>query len=261
MKKKFSLIFIALAFLTANVPDFSFKSTKGKTYQLSELRGRLVYLNFFSENCYPCKREVPLLNEISKLNPDLLLVFGIGYNYPSMSKLAQSQKRMKMDFPVLFDPKNQLANELGVFYLPCGFLIDEQGKIKKKFIGEQGEFLKSFLQKEVQRLEKKLEGREIYLGEFKPINSSAQIPAVEIKNELRNILFQNGYMVVSLKEKASFVINAEIGRWIEIVEFHFWLCTNTKKPVCYEKRVQSLGANATRYLQEIDRGFSQLTTK
>jgi len=239
--------------------DFSLDSTAGKTYRLSELKGRLVYLNFFSEHCYPCEREVPILNQMSRLEPELLLVLGVGYNYSSKERLARSKKRMGIEFPVLFDSQNYLAKKLGVFALPSGFLIDEQGRIKLQLLGEQGARLIKVVAQELSRRRKELVGRKIYLSKFEPINSLPQGLMVNLRTAFRNYFFARNYWLTTSPEKADYQLEVRFGKWLEIVEFDFLLCSRSKKRCCYQGRIQTLGFDLDRYFQEVEKALRQIS--
>ena len=263
MRNKIGLILLAFVCFSLNKADldFSLVSTKGKRYQLSDLRGRLVYLNFFSEHCYPCEREVPLLNQINKLEPDLFLVLGIGYNYSSLEQLKKSQQRMKMEFPVLFDPQNQLAKKLGVIGLPYALLIDEQGRIKIRFLGEQSKELLELINQELARRRKELAGKEIYLEKFEPLNPLPKGFMVNLRTQFRDYLFQKGYWAISVKERATYGLEVQLGKWVDIVEFDFQVCAQKKKGCCYQGKVQTLGIDLERYFLELEKAIGIIAHK
>ena len=256
------LLLLGICFSLSNENlDFSLVSTTGKTYRLSELKGRLVYLNFFSEHCYPCEREVPLLNQINKLEPDLLLVLGIGYNYSSLEQLKRSQQKMKMEFPVLFDPQNQLARKLGVIGLPYALLIDEQGRIKIRFLGEQSKELLEVINQELARRRKELAGKEIYLEKFEPLNALPKGFMVNLRAQFRDCLFQKGYWATSVKERATYGLEVHLGKWLDIVEFDFQVCARKKKGCCYQGKVQTLGIDLERYFLELEKAIGIIAQK
>src|SRR5688572_27232831 len=51
-------------FIGLKFPDFSLTSIDGKQFQLSELKGKVIMLNFWFIACAPCVAEMPLLNQL-----------------------------------------------------------------------------------------------------------------------------------------------------------------------------------------------------
>jgi len=46
-----------------NAPDFSFASENGQSKKLSDLKGKVVWINFFATWCGPCRKELPHLQK------------------------------------------------------------------------------------------------------------------------------------------------------------------------------------------------------
>jgi peroxiredoxin len=116
--------------------DFTLKDVKSKTMKLSDLRGRVVLLNFFSTWCPPCRIEIPELIKIyQKYNKKNVLVVGVSLDTEDVPKIVQDYVRdMKIPYPVLIG-NMELAGEYQVSAVPTLFLIDKKGKITKRFDG------------------------------------------------------------------------------------------------------------------------------
>jgi peroxiredoxin len=125
-------------------PDFSLVDIAGKTLSLSQLKGKVVVLNFFTIWCQPCRHEMPDLNAIYKENKDKgLEMVGICLNAdPNQLKVLVQQ--LKLEYPVLLGT-DKVSKDYGeIVGVPTTFIIDKQGKIAEKIIGARSkdEFLK-----------------------------------------------------------------------------------------------------------------------
>jgi peroxiredoxin len=124
--------------------DFSLVDTAGKTLSLSQLKGKVVVVNFFTIWCQPCRHEMPDLNTIYKENKDKgLEMVGICLNAdPNQLKVLVQQ--LKLEYPVLLGTENVSKDYGEIVAVPTTFIIDKQGKIAEKIVGARSkeEFLK-----------------------------------------------------------------------------------------------------------------------
>lgn len=97
---------------------------------LQELKGKVVYVDFWASWCPPCVKSFPFLNE---LNHDLkdkgLHVIGINLD----EKVADAQEfiaKHPVDFSIVADPSKQCAKGLEVMAMPTSYLIDRKGNIR-----------------------------------------------------------------------------------------------------------------------------------
>jgi len=116
-------------------PNFIISDTKGKTWTLSELRGQVVFVNFWATWCPPCVKEMPAMQELnSSLPPDKFKMLAILYNdAPAMAENLVA--KLNLTFPILIDPQNMAARSYGLTGVPETFIIDKQGVLREKFIG------------------------------------------------------------------------------------------------------------------------------
>jgi cytochrome c biogenesis protein CcmG/thiol:disulfide interchange protein DsbE len=110
----------------------------GKPGRLTDLRGRVVVLNFWATWCQPCIDEAPSLNRLQQqIAPRDGVVLGISED-DDQSAYENFLKAFSVDFPTYRDPsKHQIALDYGTSMYPETYIIDPKGRIDRKVIGAQ----------------------------------------------------------------------------------------------------------------------------
>ena len=117
-------------------PDVQFTKLDGGNLKLSDLRGRVVVLNFWATWCIPCRSEIPALSAMEKsLGGEGLTVVGVSYD-DTADLIQDFQKDLKQDYIVVLGGKD-VGSQLPASPLPTTYIIDRQGRIREKFIGER----------------------------------------------------------------------------------------------------------------------------
>jgi peroxiredoxin len=119
-------------------PDFTLNDINGKKVNLSEFRGKVVVLNFWATWCGPCRAEMPSLNNLYNEYKDKGLVV-LAVSMDTSEKPVKSfVKELKLAFPVLMDKDKAVSfDEYAVLGLPTTFLIDKNGGVIEKIMGEK----------------------------------------------------------------------------------------------------------------------------
>jgi cytochrome c-type biogenesis protein len=119
------------------LPDVEFRTLKDEPYSLKSLQGQVVMLNFWATYCIPCREEIPALNALQhELEAQGLRIVGASLDDTIEGVNAYQQEVVKFDYPVLIggsDAKVKFAQSV----LPTTYLIDRQGRIRRKIIGAQ----------------------------------------------------------------------------------------------------------------------------
>lgn len=115
---------------SGKAPNFTLKSREGKNIKLSELRGKVVMLNFWASWCGPCRQEMPLLEKIYKKYQRLGFTL-LGVNVEQDSNAAKNYlKDIKVSFPILFDTTNKTSKLYNVSAMPTTIIIDRNGNMR-----------------------------------------------------------------------------------------------------------------------------------
>jgi cytochrome c biogenesis protein CcmG/thiol:disulfide interchange protein DsbE len=114
----------------------------GKPTHLSDLRGKVVILNFWASWCPPCVEEAPSLNRLQKhiASRDALIMGVAADENPAAYEKFLSEQAIV--FPTYRDPatkdqRSPIAVSYGTVMIPETYVIDRHGKIARKFIGFQ----------------------------------------------------------------------------------------------------------------------------
>ena len=117
------------------VPDFTFKSVDGKTYTMKDLRGKVVWLNFFSTSCPPCRKEIPHLKRVaSQYKGKDLVIIGIGREHTAR-EMFFFKRSANLNYMLSADPKDDIFALFANTSIPRNYIIDQNGIIISQEVG------------------------------------------------------------------------------------------------------------------------------
>lgn len=115
-------------------PDFNLLDTGGKPVSLNDFRGKVVLLNFWATWCTPCRKEFPeLVKTYAGGNGDVVV---IGINMQeNRDQVREFADEFGAEFPILIDPKAEVADAYRLLGLPSTYFIDQQGVLREQHFG------------------------------------------------------------------------------------------------------------------------------
>ena len=116
------------ALIGAQAVDFVLEDTKGKKHILSELKGKVVVLNFWFIECKPCVMEMPELNElVTEFKGKEVVFLAIAVN--KKDQLKKFLKKTEFKYKVLTNGQS-VSDSYGVKGFPTNLIIDQNGIVR-----------------------------------------------------------------------------------------------------------------------------------
>ncbi|MGZ3215545.1 TlpA disulfide reductase family protein [Paracoccus sp. T5] len=120
------------------VSTTEFTDPQGGTHSLADCQGKVVALNFWATWCAPCREEMPALDRLqAELGGEDFQVVTIatGRNAPDRIEAFFDEVGVT-NLPILLDPRQKVARDMGVLGLPVTVLIDREGREVARYLGD-----------------------------------------------------------------------------------------------------------------------------
>jgi peroxiredoxin len=135
---------VSQAFSRARIPllksrvraeNFSLPLLDGKTRALSDLKGKVVFLNFWATWCPPCREEMPSMESLYRRLGERGLEF-LAVDIQEKQKPVEAfVKERGLNFPVALDELGRISGLYGIRSIPATFIIDRDGSIIAVVVG------------------------------------------------------------------------------------------------------------------------------
>jgi peroxiredoxin len=152
MKKYLSLLFLVLLIGAAGcsrheeklsqavegstAPDFTLKDLSGKDVRLSDLRGKIVVLNFWATWCPPCREEIPSMMHLNQaMAGKKFQMLAVSQDEGGKEAIESYFSKSSNNLPALIDSDQKTGKRYGLTGVPETFIIDKNGVILKKVVG------------------------------------------------------------------------------------------------------------------------------
>lgn len=119
-------------------PDVTFIDLKGQKVSTQSLRGKVVMVNFWATSCVTCVKEMPqMVDTYNKYKGQGLEFVAVAMQYDPANYVINFTETRKLPFTVALDSGGDIAKAFGdVTLTPTTFVIDKDGKIIKRYVGE-----------------------------------------------------------------------------------------------------------------------------
>jgi peroxiredoxin len=118
-------------------PELVLKDESGQQIKLSELRGNVVFLNFWGTWCEPCREEMPDMEALNaQMNNRKFKMVAVAVD-TGWEPVRQFYNTLNLTLPSYLDPGRQASLQYDVTQFPETYLIDGRGIVQKHYIGAQ----------------------------------------------------------------------------------------------------------------------------
>ena len=117
-------------------PNFQLRDLNGRLVTLSDLRGKVVLLNFWATWCGPCRVEMPAMEQLYRMfQRKDFEILAVSTDAQGVAITRPFQQENHLTFPILHDADYRVGLTYGARSLPMTFMIDRQGVVRHQVFG------------------------------------------------------------------------------------------------------------------------------
>lgn len=131
-------------------PDFTLTTLDGSSLTLSDMLGKVVFINFWATWCPPCEAEMPAIQTLHETSPEVVILAINATNQDSLDSVQNFVTEKTLTFPILLDVDGSVLRLYETSALPSSFFVDKKGVIRKVVYG--GPIAQSLLFAETSKL-------------------------------------------------------------------------------------------------------------
>lgn len=133
-------------------PDFTLDTLDGGKVTLSELRGKVVVVNFWATWCLPCREETPALEKAYEQYKDSgVVMLGVDLtNQDTISDVTAFVQEFALTYPILLDRDGSVSYMYQIKGIPSTFFVNRAGIIRTVVVG--GPMSETFIRSKIEAL-------------------------------------------------------------------------------------------------------------
>ncbi len=121
-------------------PSFELPDRQGEIHSLSQYRGQVVFLNFWASFCEPCRKEMPSMESLVRqyeAQGMTMVAISLDEGWAEIDRfMASFLPGQTSAMTVLLDDQDATAHAYGTELLPETYIIDREGRIVARFVGD-----------------------------------------------------------------------------------------------------------------------------
>lgn len=119
---------------------FELPDRSGQLHRLEDYRGQVIFLNFWASFCEPCRREMPSMENLVRQYESRgmqMVAVSLDGQWEDVDRFMEAfLPGQRSAMTVLLDPEEAVARQYGTELIPETYIIDREGRIVARFIGE-----------------------------------------------------------------------------------------------------------------------------
>ena len=119
----------------ASVGSLTMQTIDGELLEMSDLRGKVVLVNFWATWCGPCREEIPYLVSLTERYPEHLVVIGVSEDAGGVDMVEAFADQYGVNYPIVMSTPEIKRAFPGVFALPTSFVVDPDGQMVQTHVG------------------------------------------------------------------------------------------------------------------------------
>jgi peroxiredoxin len=117
------------------MPDFTLNDASGHPVTLSDFRGKVVLLNFWTTSCPQCDGEIPWFNEFQRTYGDELVVLGVSLDKDGWASAGPYVEARRINYRVMVGGDEVVRQYGSLRSIPTTLIIDKSGRIAVTHVG------------------------------------------------------------------------------------------------------------------------------
>jgi len=117
-------------------PNFQLRDMNGRMVSLTDLRGKVVLVNFWATWCGPCRVEMPAMERLYRTyDRKDFEILAVSTDAQGVAVTRPFQEENKLTFPILHDADFRVGLSYGARTLPMTFMVDRAGIVRHHIFG------------------------------------------------------------------------------------------------------------------------------